>query len=298
MSRFTLHNMDALMMLGGVQSESVQTCITSPPYWQLRDYGVDGQLGLEVTPEAYVSALVAVFAEVRRVLKDGGTLWVNLGDGYFGAGSTTLQSNDAAPYAAKSTMAGTHPGGSAGRRPVKPREHPTLKAKDLIGLPWRLAFALQDQGWWLRQDIIWSKPNPMPRPDRDRCTTAHEYIFLLSKSARYLFDHTAIQEAGEGGVARNKRSVWTVATRGGADTNFATYPPELVRPPILASTRPGDLVLDPFAGTCTTGAVALQEGRRFLGSELSPQTAEVGRRRLAEVERQASLFHRMPEVRP
>ena len=176
MTRFVLHNMDALAMLRAMPSESVQTCITSPPYWQLRDYGVDGQLGLEPTPEAYVAALVGVFSEVRRVLKDDGTLWVNLGDGYFGAGSTTLQSNDAAPYTGKSTMMGTHPGGSAGRRPVKPREHPVLKPKDLIGLPWRLAFALQAGGWWLRQYIIWHKPNPLPRPDKDRCTTAHEYI--------------------------------------------------------------------------------------------------------------------------
>ena len=173
MTRFVLHNMDALAMLRAMPSESVQTCITSPPYWQLRDYGVDGQLGLEPTPEAYVAALVGVFSEVRRVLKDDGTLWVNLGDGYFGAGSTTAKSNDPTNYPEVSTMMGTHPGGSYGRRPIKPREHPVLKLKDLVGAPWRLAFALQADGWWLRQDIIWHKPNPLPRPDKDQIGRAH-----------------------------------------------------------------------------------------------------------------------------
>ena len=281
---------DARAITQTLVPESVQACITSPPYWQLRDYHHPNQIGLEQTPEQYIDELCVVFDGVHRALKADGTLWVNLGDGYFGAGSTTTQSNDNARYASGKGIAGTHPGGSYGNRPIKPRTHPFLKPKDLIGLPWLLAFALQRRGWWLRQDIIWHKPNPLPRPDKDRCTTAHEYIFLLSKSKQYYFDHAAIQEPTEDGGTRNRRSVWTVPTRNPGVTNHATYPPGLIGPMLAAATRPGDLVLDPFCGTATTGVVAIQAGRRFLGIEAHPNTHATAAQALKGAQRQSQLF--------
>jgi DNA modification methylase len=238
---------------------TVQTVVTSPPYYGLRDYGHDGQIGLEETPEAYVSALVEVFREVRRVLRDDGTLWLNLGDSY-GSG------------------------------------------KQLVGIPWRVAFALQADGWYLRQDIIWHKPNPMPESVTDRCTKAHEYVFLLSKSARYFYDAEAVKEGGAGRLdlgrmtrpearlgggkwsndcglraepGRNRRSVWTVATQPYSGAHFATFPPKLIEPCILAGSKPGDTVLDPFGGSGTTAAVALEHGREAILCELSPAYAEL-----------------------
>ena len=254
---------------------SAQTCVTSPPYFGLRDYGVDGQIGLEPTPDEFVASLVTVFREVRRVLRDDGTLWLNLGDSYARTGGTD-------------------------------RKVPSgLKDKDLIGVPWRVAFALQADGWYLRQDIIWHKPNPMPESVRDRCTKAHEYIFLLSKSPRYYFDSEAIKEpasappkkcgpkndasrndSGRTGIVRgdgetrNRRSVWTVSTKPFGGAHFATFPPALIEPCILAGSRLGDTVLDPFGGAGTTGLVAQQHGRNAVLTEINPEYAEIARRRI------------------
>ncbi len=275
------------------QGVRAQMCVTSPPYFGLRDYGHPGQIGLEQTPEQYVSAMVEVFRCVRDVLADDGTLWLNIGDSY--------ASNPASGGAQSSRMTG---GEHKRTPPERKYQRPDgLKPKDLIGIPWRLAFALQADGWYLRQDIIWHKPNPMPESVRDRCTKAHEYIFLLSKSERYFYDHEAAMEPvaastverlsqptlrqQEGSTRvpgktngnmkavgrtdmRNRRSVWTVATRNYKGAHFATFPPALIEPCILAGSRPGDIVLDPFMGSGTTAAVALQHGRQYLGCELNP----------------------------
>jgi DNA modification methylase len=351
---------DCLDVLKTLPAESVNTCVTSPPYYSLRDYGIDGQIGLEETPEAYVARLVEVFAEVRRVLKDDGTLWLNLGDSYAASTKTTGR-NDAdtrnawhykvgiasAPHRANDGCGQTLVRQSKHKRPRtlngggcaswSSREETVkvasrgLKPKDLVGIPWRVAFALQADGWYLRQDIIWHKPNPMPESVRDRCTKAHEYIFLLSKSPRYYYDADAIKEpavcgdngsrydtgktadhqlgrAQKGrraikfggtkypGVAgnatysgneyrptgyRNKRDVWTVATKPYAGCHFATFPPDLIRPCVRAGCPVGGVVLDPFAGAGTTGLVALEEGRDFLGIELNPEYVGLIEKRLA-----------------
>lgn len=291
---------DCLELLRQTPDQTAHCCVTSPPYYGLRDYGVDGQIGLEESPAGFIARLVEVFREVRRVLRDDGTCWINMGDSY-------------------------------------------QADKQLMGMPWRLAFALQDDGWHLRQDIIWNKPNPMPESVRDRCTKAHEYLFLLSKSPRYHFDSAAIKEqsvsarmptptgwdtsvgagshgsyhrdgaargsrrnsfareskytAGEHGQkaqhrpgrddvdysqTRNKRSVWTVATRGFSGAHFATFPPDLIRPCILAGAPRGGIVLDPFGGAGTTGLVAMQEGRRSILLELNPDYADLASRRLTD----------------
>lgn len=277
----------------------VQTCVTSPPYYGLRDYGVIGQIGLEQTPEQYVAAMVEVFRCVRDVLADDGTLWVNIGDSYAANGRSGLNTGWA--ERAKEYAGGGHRAEPSRHRGEK-RVPEGLKPKDLIGIPWMLAFALRADGWYLRQDIIWHKPNPMPESVRDRCTKAHEYVFLLSKSERYFYDHEAAmepvaestksrltqdleQQAGSDRVPgktngamkavgrtdkRNRRSVWTVATRPYKGAHFATFPPALIEPCILAGSRPGDVVLDPFMGSGTTAAVSLQHGRNYLGCELNP----------------------------
>jgi DNA modification methylase len=299
-----IHVGSCLDILPTLAAESVQTCITSPPYFGLRDYGCDGQIGLEPTPDDFVAALVAVFREVRRVLRDDGTLWLNLGDSYAGAGY--------------SNHANT---GGAMREDGGKQKHLTgsgLKNKDLIGIPWRVAFALQADGWYLRQDIIWAKPNPMPESVRDRCTKAHEYLFLLSKGPRYFYDADAIAEdgkdwskggpgtgiqetqhygAGNGGnaglsklaarykdadgpVKRNKRSVWTVPVMPFREAHFATYPERLIEPCVLAGSRPGDVVLDPFLGAGTTAVVAQRLGREWVGCELNPDYAAIAEERI------------------
>lgn len=291
------------------QGVKAQMCVTSPPYFGLRDYGVDGQLGLEQTPDEYMQNMVEVFRVVRDVLADDGTLWLNLGDSY--AATTGGVGNNPS---AKSTLTtnggrGPQPGdkyaqGHEGRR-VKLM--PDVPAKNLLGIPWRVAFALQADGWYLRQDIIWHKPNPMPESVRDRCTKAHEYIFLLSKSPKYYFDAEAIKDpavsekpagnkrhkyadayaagdseehrtkagllalAGVEWKTRNRRSVWTVATRPYKGAHFATFPPALIEPCILAGSRPGDIVLDPFMGSGTTAEVAILHGRQYLGCELNEE---------------------------
>jgi DNA modification methylase len=265
-----------------------QMCVTSPPYFGLRDYGHPGQLGLEQTPEQYVAAMVEVFRCVRDVLADDGTLWLNIGDSYNAAGRTGHGTR-------VGFKQGTNRASAEGADNCRPSVD-GLKPKDLIGIPWMLAFALRADGWYLRQDIIWHKPNPMPESVRDRCTKAHEYVFLLSKSERYFFDSEAIKEPSTGrpkfdgnkgravtdpsrndhgrfnpeiSETRNRRSVWTVATKPYKGAHFATFPSALIEPCILAGSRPGDIVLDPFMGSGTTAAVALQHGRQYLGCELN-----------------------------
>jgi DNA modification methylase len=280
---------NALDVLKTLPPESVQTCVTSPLYFGLRDYGVSGQIGLEETPEAYVWKMVDIFREVRRIIRDDGTLWLNLGDSYARCG-TRAYGDGVVRLSGKSreqqTSAGTHQG-------VFQKPKTNLKPKDLIGIPWRVAFALQADGWYLRQDIIWNKPNPMPESVNDRCTKAHEYIFLFSKSPRYYFDADTIKEASKypndnrkarsslankrvptariAGIRpgsqtypfRNKRSVWTVTAKPYKGAHFATFPPDLIEPCVLAGTPNGGLVLDPFMGSGTTAMVARTLECRF-----------------------------------
>ena len=311
---------DSLDVLRTLDAESVQTCITSPPYWGLRDYGSEGQLGLEPTPEQYVENLVSVFREVRRVLRDDGTLWLNLGDSYAGSwGNQGRKPERGTQRPINGPMLtpvhdGRHGDPNASNTGQTP---PGLKPKDLVGIPWRVAFALQADGWWLRSDIIWSKPNPMPESVTDRPTRSHEYIFLLTKSARYVYDADAIREefieaggqamprdvhgsamarAGANGqpdrgnlggypqtqAGRNKRSVWSVTTQPFPGAHFATFPPKLIEPCILAGSPPDSTVLDPFAGSGTTGLVALRHNRDFIGIELSAEYAEMARDRIRD----------------
>ena len=307
---------DCIDMMRTLPDQSVQCCVTSPPYYGLRDYGVDGQIGLEETPAEFIARLVEVFREVRRVLRDDGTAWVNMGDSYAGSwGAQGRPQGDGQMSGRSVTSArqiNEHPRFKSGTG-VRGREM-GMKSKDLMGIPWRLAFALQDDGWYLRQDIVWNKPNPMPESVRDRCTKSHEYIFLLSKSKRYYFDQSAIAEQaleprGPGNVepieslpgersssnsnirgslhkigprpTRNRRSVWTVATHSFKGAHFATFPPELIRPCILAGAARGGVVLDPFGGAGTTAVVAMQEGRKSILCELNPEYAVMAERRIA-----------------
>jgi DNA modification methylase len=344
---------DCRDVLPTLPDESVHCVVTSPPYWGLRDYGVEGQLGLEATPQEFVDTMVAIFREVRRVLRDDGTLWLNLGDSYSqsGRGGDKADSlhQKQATNAGSATVgrgsklhAGLHEAArhaGAVSRAWSGKAPEGLKPKDLVGIPWRVAFALQADGWYLRQDIIWSKPNPMPESVRDRCTKAHEYIFLLSKSERYYFDAAAIAEPcvtgdnrssytdprdeatkpnlGKGprkqrkpsgwvtgvgahgtihrdgraqeiehtetdGTTRNKRSVWTVSTKPFKGSHFATFPPALIEPCILAGSKPGDVVLDPFGGSGTTGQVAENLGRKWLLIELNPEYADLCKARTSQ----------------
>jgi DNA modification methylase len=244
----------------------VQMCVTSPPYFGLRDYGHQGQLGLEQTPEEYIKAMAEVFRCVHDVLADDGTLWLNIGDSY-----ASFRDGKATPDTTRGDSIGTLvPKGSARNRMASTFSGSGVKHKDLIGIPWMLAFALRADGWYLRQDIIWHKPNPMPESVQDRCTKAHEYIFLLSKTERYHFDSKAMQEDTAAGATRNRRSVWSVPTRPYKGAHFATFPPALIEPCVQAGSREGDTVLDPFMGSGTTAEVALRNGRRFLGCELNP----------------------------
>lgn len=332
--RLTILQGDWIDRLKELEDESVQTCVTSPPYWGLRNYGVDGQLGLEKTPEEYVSKMVEGFREVRRVMNSDGTIWLNLGDGYAGGGN----------YRGKSVLSAKQSsnGGAVGQVGAMPIPR-GIKPKDLIGIPWLVAFALRADGWYLRCDIIWAKPNPMPESVIDRPTRAHEYIFLMSKSRKYFYDADAIkeppsqasidrisqqsfdeQEGGEkdslngnrschktlhnwkravfGGVNKhngyenrkhsgreddgsyiqngvNKRSVWTVPPANYGEAHFATFPPALIKPCILAGSRVGDTVLDPFFGSGTTGLVAIENGRRCVGIELNPEYIKLANKR-------------------
>lgn len=306
MNNYALHVGDCLESLRAMPDQSVHSCVTSPPYFGLRDYGVDGQIGLEETPDQFIARLVEVFREVRRVLRDDGTLWLNIGDSYAANRS----------YQVESTKGGAKhgPGQAAGGKGSKVPDG--LKQKDLIGIPWMLALALRADGWYLRQDIIWHKPNPMPESVRDRCTKAHEYVFLLSKSERYFFDSEAMQEPASGrdpgnkthkyteayeaseteehrtkaGLkavgardTRNRRSVWTVATRPYRGAHFATFPPALIEPCIMAGCPVGGTVLDPFGGSGTTAGVAIAHDRHAVLCELNPEYAELVPDRIASI---------------
>jgi DNA modification methylase len=271
---------DCRNVLPTLPAGSVHCCVTSPPYFGLRDYGHEAQIGLEETPDAFVAKLVEVFREVKRVLRDDGTLWLNLGDSYARAGGWSNNNGLDGVSRAEGTRAASNMTGGGGK---SQKLASGLKSKDLIGIPWRVAFALQADGWYLRQDIIWHKPNPMPESARDRCTKAHEYIFLLSKGARYHFDSEAIKEPATKGATRNRRSVWTVTPKPYKGAHFATFPPDLIEPCILAGCPAGGTVLDPFMGSGTTAAVSLQHGRQFVGVELNPEYLELARRRVDQV---------------
>lgn len=239
----------------------VQTTVTSPPYWSLRDYNIDGQIGLEASLEQYISSLVEVFNEVRRVTRDDGTLWLNLGDSYTSGGRTWRAPDRKNPIRAMN---------------VRPPTPPGLKPKDLVGVPWRLALALQAAGWYLRADIIWNKPNCQPESVKDRPTRCHEYVFLFSKSERYVYDGSTVRGPND----RNLRTVWDINTFPLKDAHFATFPPALVEPCVRLTSRKGDLVLDPFLGSGTTAVVALRNQRRVLGIELYPKYVQIAEKRL------------------
>lgn len=371
---WTIHHGDALEVLRTMPGESVHTCVTSPPYWGLRDYGIAGQLGLESTPDEYVSRMVEVFREVRRVLRGDGTLWLNLGDCYATGAGKVGECPGGGEQGEKwkgyrgTRRSGKHEYVDAAMGPLTQPNRlpiPGLKPKDLCGMPWRVAFALQADGWWLRSDIIWAKDNPMPESVTDRPTKAHEYLFLLAKSERYYFDSDAIKEPsvtgderrpyasqgawdmdgrppeqrhggekrrpkawdndmgshrtlvqgygrkcgpnalrGQGanrdhetgaanrdgrdmqevgvGAFRNKRTVWSIATAPFPEAHFATFPPKLVEPCILAGCPEGGTVLDPFSGAGTTGLVARRLGRNFVGIELNAAYIEMAERRIVQ----------------
>lgn len=303
---------DSRSILSSLPEKSVHCCVTSPPYWGLRDYLANGQIGLEASPHEYIDDIICVFSQVWRVLRDDGSLWLNLGDTYIGY------------HGNKNALEGAAPSDKPGYR--ENMRHSSigldgLKNKDLAGIPWRVAFALQESGWFLRSDIIWHKPNPMPESVKDRPTKAHEYIFLLTKSEKYFYNYHAIKEAAEscdkrrvrrnqprlmkglpkyqpnkpgktypvkqgtmGTPAdgrRNRRTVWTVATRPYREGHFATFPPDLIRPCILAGCPVNGIVLDPFFGSGTVGQVCIEERRRFIGIELNPEYVDMAGRRLA-----------------
>jgi len=244
--------------------EKARCCVTSPPYYGLRDYGGESnQIGLEQSPEEYIQEMVNVFRLVRDNLTDDGTLWLNIGDSYY---NYRPGKGEALP---KQSVSKTNQDLPQGSNPRRGRRLEGLKEKDLIGIPWMLAFALRADGWYLRQDIIWSKPNPMPESVRDRCTKSHEYIFLLSKSQKYYFDVNSIKEPTiEGNSLKRKKSVWNVKLKPNKKAHFATYPEELIKPCILAGSEENDIVLDPFMGSGTTAAVARSLGRYYIGCEL------------------------------
>ena len=301
---------DCIEGMKTLADNSVHCCVTSPPYWGLRDYGHEGQIGLESTPDSYVARMVDVFREVRRVLRKDGTCWVNLGDTY---------NNFRVSMNGQTVHKGEQRDKPPGRRAVDR----TLKEKDLVGIPWRVAFALQADGWWLRQDIIWHKPNPMPESVRDRCTKAHEYVFLLTKGERYFYDAAAVSEAVAGSTTarlsqptlsvqtgsyrvpgktngpmkavgsvetRNRRSVWTVTTKPYSGAHFAVMPAALVEPCIKAGCPEGGTVLDPFAGSGTTLAVAAELGRNGVGCELNPDYIELAKKRIEKSRAKVALF--------
>lgn len=319
--------MRELIDMGG--GGSVQTIITSPPYYGLRDYGVAGQIGLEETPNEYIKKLVDVFTIAKELLADDGTLWLNIGDSYAGSGKGS--NPDGTPHISTlNGKQGTNTGTVTGINKPQKANKIGLKNKDLIGIPWMLAFALRDSGWYLRQDIIWAKPNPMPESVKDRCTKSHEYLFLLTKSAKYYFDNEAIKElsvSGDGNPprgslgnekpnqerrnktkfggdkygnnddittrtksgniyipteTRNKRSVWEISTQSCSEAHFAVMPEALVEPCILAGSKFGDIVFDPFMGSGTVGKVAQNLGRKWLGAELNLDYLKIQNKRTAQ----------------
>ena len=303
---------DVLDKLRELEDNSVDCVVTSPPYWGLRDYGNDKQIGLEQTPQEYVDKMVEIFREVKRVLKDDGTLWLNIGDTY-AAHKDCKSVPQTLAVGTSRENAHTIDKGKSVSRNSKVLKSVGLKNKDLIGMPWRIAFALQADGWYLRQDIIWAKPNPMPESVRDRCTKSHEYIFLLSKSPKYYYDNEAIKEPAVTDIKnnkiryggnkygdstdkkhatksgniyipnskRNKRDVWNITTKPFKDAHFAVMPEALVEPCILAGTKVGGIVLDPFFGSGTVGVVAKKHNRKYIGIELNPEYVKIATKRLA-----------------
>jgi DNA modification methylase len=301
--RYKLLQGDAYEQLRKLKSRSVQCVVTSPPYWALRDYSVEGQLGQESTPNEYVSKLVAIFSEVKRVLKDNGTLWLNLGDTYIGSAQSCGQKISTLSKVQRGNRGSLH---SIKRLPVNYRSL-GLKHKDLVGIPWSVAFALRQAGWYLRSDIIWYKTNPMVESVTDRPTKAHEYIFLLAKSRKYYYDKDAIAEpikpeslqrtkyapsthryheltghpqrgtakwADKNPTTRNKRSVWIISLKHSHVEHYATFPEDIPMICIKAGTKPGDVVLDPFAGSGTTLIAALKLKRKAIGIDISKKYVE------------------------
>lgn len=320
-----IYNGDCLEILKTLPDRLINCCVTSPPYWELRDYGHDGQIGLEKTPEEYVGKMVTLFREVKRVLKDDGTLWINLGDSYAGAsggdthtGFNMRYSGTGGSGSKQDSMLKGVVNRSKDRKTSKwsyskCKSSGDIKTKDLVGIPWMVAFALRTDGWYLRQDIIWHKPNPMPESVTDRCTKSHEYIFLMSKNGSYYYNADAIKEKaihaqdpragfgrlhyrgkrqGQEGTGqenvvtivedRNKRSVWTVTTKPFSGAHFATFPEDLILPCILAGCPQGGVVLDPFMGAGTTALVAKKNGCQYVGCELNPEYINIAEKRLAQ----------------
>jgi DNA modification methylase len=298
----SIYTGDALDVLRTLPDKSVHCGITSPPYYKLRDYGVAGQIGLENTPEAYIARLASVFREFRRVLRDDGALWVNISDGYAGGGHGSKKGNPKTPHCPPGTD-------------VKTYTSATVKAKDLLGIPWMLAFSMRNEGWYVRQEIIWHKPNAVPESVKDRCAKSHESLFMFTKCARYYFNHDAILEPAKqdgrkdtrmkgspkysqasherwqmhnGQRMRNKRSVWTVPTKPLHEAHFAPYPPDLITPCIQASCPPDGIVLDMFFGSGTTGIVARRLNRNFVGIELNADYIRLAQQRLSR--ETATLF--------
>ncbi|WP_417546844.1 DNA-methyltransferase [Marinobacter sp.] len=254
---------DALMTLQRLPDNSVQCAVTSPPYWGLRDYDNPDQIGLEETLPQFINKLTTIFSELRRVLKDDGLFWLNLGDGYTSGNRRWRAPDRKNPARAMS---------------VRPETPEGLKPKDLLGIPWRVAFALQDDGWFLRSDIVWHKPNCMPESVKDRPTRSHEYLFMFSKSPKYSYQRERILEEN----GRNCRSVWNVNTQGFSGAHFATFPSKLIEPCILSSSEPGDFILDPFFGSGTVGLVASDNDRKFVGVELNPDYVQIAFDRLSD----------------
>lgn len=304
---------NVLETLKDVQACSVQCVVTSPPYYGLRDYGVDGQIGLEPTPEAYVEQLVNVFREVRRVLKDDGTVWLNLGDSYWGGKGSNANLDKGIENRISEGRTIQRPQTRIQNMKVIPTngKHESIKPKDLIGIPWMVAFALRNDGWYLRSEIIWAKRNCMPESVKDRPTRSHEQIFLLSKSKKYYYDYEAIMTPTKGnehdkrsrvsrkrfpndkvnGIRKagyypkaNARDVWHISTKPYREAHFATFPPDLIEPCILAGSKEGDTVLDPFNGSGTTGEVSIKHNRNYIGCELNPDYVRLTRRRLSNIQ--------------
>jgi site-specific DNA-methyltransferase (cytosine-N4-specific) len=261
---------DSRKVLAEYAPNVFQCCVTSPPYWGLRDYGVEGQIGAEFELKNYIADLVAIFREVRRTLRDDGTLWLNIGDSYT-SGNRTWRAPDK-----------KNQGRAMDYRPPTPDG---LKSKDLVGVPWRLAFALQEDGWFLRSDIVWYKPNCQPESVKDRPTRSHEYVFLFSKSEDYYYNYEAVREPADGGGFRNRRSVWQINTKGFNGAHFAVFPPELVKLCILAGSQPASIVIDPFLGTGTVAQVSLEMDRKCMGIELKHEYIQMTQRRLQEAQR-------------
>ncbi|MDR1262979.1 MAG: site-specific DNA-methyltransferase [Oscillospiraceae bacterium] len=251
---------DSYITLQKLPDNFVQCVVTSPPYWGLRDYGIDGQIGLEAQMQQYINNLLSVFREVRRVLLPTGVLWLNIGDGYTSGNRGYRAVDKKNPARAMS---------------IRPETPSGLKPKDLLGIPWRLAFALQADGWYLRSDIIWNKPNAMPESVKDRPTRSHEYIFMFTKSEKYYYDSVSVREDN-----RNRRTVWNVNTSPFPEAHFATFPPKLVIPCVLSSSKEKEFILDPFFGSGTVGEVAQKNGRKFIGIELNPEYIAIAKKRL------------------